>query len=128
MSELGIDEFQKIITKLLEDNGYNVVLSNPDDEETFPCVVVSNPMKSIRKTENNIPIFTRFAINIEWWTNSKYESMRMYELTNRLLRNYNVAQIGNPTELYDDLTKKQRYGGKYEVNYNGLTNSFEKII
>ena len=47
---------------------------------------------------------------------------------NQLLRNYNFGVVGSPTNMYDEITKKYRYGGRYEVNYNGLTNAFERII
>ena len=127
MEELSVEEFQRFIVRLVETLG-NVTLENPDTEETFPIAVVSNAMQSIRKTENNFPIYKRFAITIEWWTNSKYQSMQFYQQTNQLLRQYNIAQIGSLIDMYDDITKKHRYGGSYEVNYNGLTNSLERII
>ncbi len=127
MNELKIDEFTRYVCQVLESLG-NITLENPDSEETFPIGVVSNPMQSIKKTENNIPIYKRFSISIEWWTNSKYESMKLFEKTNSLLRTYNFAQIGNQVDIYDEITKKHRYGGRYEVNYNGLTNSFERVI
>ena len=127
MYELSIEEFTKYVTDLVEEIG-NVTLANPDTEETFPCCVVSNAMQSIKITENNIPVKIRFSINIEWWTSSKYTSMNYYQKTNELLRQYNFAQVGNQVENYDDITKKYRYGGRYEVNYNGLTNSFERVI
>lgn len=127
MYELTIEEFTKYVTDLVETIG-NVTLSNPDVEETFPCCVVSNAMQLIKITENNIPVKTRFSIYIEWWTPSKYVSMGYYQQTNELLRQYNFAQIGNQVEGYDEITKKHRYGGRYEVNYNGLTNSFERVI
>lgn len=127
IKELSIEEFTRYITRLVAQLG-NITLENPDTEETFPVAVISNPMQSIKKTENNIPIYVRFSISIEWWTNSKYESMNLFQETNKLLRQHNLAQIGNPIDLYDQITKKHRYGGRYEVNYNGLTNSLERVI
>ena len=127
MEELSIEDFTRCVIRLLEPLG-NITLENPDDKETFPLAVVNNPMQSIKKTEDNVPLYIRFSINIEWWTNSKYESMRYYQETNKILRKYNFAQIGNQFSLYDEITRKHRYGGRYEVNYNGLTNSFERII
>lgn len=125
--ELSIEDFTRYTVRQVEELG-NVTLSNPDTEEKFPVSVISNPMQSIKRTENNIPILTRLSITVEWWTNSKYESMRLFQETNKLLRNSNFAQIGSPIDVYDEITKKHRYGGRYEVNYNGLTNSFERII
>lgn len=127
IKELSIEEFTRYITRLVAQLG-NITLENPDTEETFPVAVISNPMQSIKKTENNIPIYVRFSISIEWWTNSKYESMNLFQETSKLLRQHNLAQIGSPIDLYDQITKKHRYGGRYEVNYNGLTNSLERVI
>ena len=127
MYEFTIEEFTKYVVRLLEPLG-NVTLENPDIQETFPLAVVNNPMQSINKVENNVPIYKRFSINIEWWTNSKYDSMKLYEETNKLLRAYNFVQKGTQTDMYDEITKKHRFGGRYDVNYNGLTNSFERIM
>ena len=126
MHELDIDDFTKFVVSTIDSLG-NVILSNPDDKEQFPSIVVSNPMKSIKITEDNIPVLTRFSISIESWTNSKYDSMGMFEQISKLLRQYNFVYVGSPIDMYDEITKKYRYGGRYEVNYNGLTNSFEKI-
>lgn len=125
MYELSIEDFTRYVVREVEKLG-DVTLANPDDKETFPIAVVSNPMQSIKKTEDNTPIFTRFSITIEWWSNSKYESMKKYQETNIALRKSNFAQIGSPIDIYDEITRKHRYGGRYEVNYNGLTNSFER--
>lgn len=127
MYEFTIEEFTKYVVRLLEPLG-NVTLENPDIQETFPLAVVNNPMQSINKVENNVPIYKRFSINIEWWTNSKYDSMKLYEETNKLLRAYNFVQKGTQIDMYDEITKKHRFGGRYDVNYNGLTNSFERIM
>lgn len=127
MYEFTIEEFTRYVVRLLETLG-NITLDNPDVQETFPLAVVNNPMQSINKTEDNIPIYKRFSINVEWWTNSRYESMKYYEKTNKLLRNYNFVQKGTQTDMYDEITKKYRYGARYDVNYNGLTNSFERIM
>lgn len=127
MSELSVENFTRYTVRLLGTLG-NVVLSNPDSDETFPVAVVSNTMQSIRKTEDNFPIYSRFSITVEWWTDSKYSSMNLFQQTNELLRNYNYVLVGTPIDLYDEVTKKHRYGGRYEVNYNGLTDSYERII
>lgn len=127
IKELSVEEFQNFVVKQMEELG-NTTTSNPTDEEIFPISVVSNVMQSIRRTEDNIPVFIKFSVTIEWWTERKSISMRKFQETNILLRKYNFAQIGTPIDLYDDITKKYRYGGRYEVNYNGLTNSFERII
>ena len=129
MYELDVATFTKIVAEKIENLGLGeITLSNPDINETFPIAVLSNIMQSIKKTENNFPIYSRFSFTIEWWTNSKYESMRLFQETNKALRNYNFAMLGTPIDMYDEITKKHRYGGRYEVNYNGLNNSFERVI
>lgn len=127
MYELKIEDFTKYVVGLVEALG-NVTLSNPDEDETFPLVVVSNPMETIKRTEDNYPVYKKFSITVEWWTNSKYNSMALYQRTNELLRQNNFALVGSPIDMYDEITRKHRYGGRYEVNYNGLTNAFERII
>ncbi len=126
MYELSIEEFTRYVVRQIESLG-NTTLNNPDVKENFPIAVINNPMQSIRTTENNIPIYIRFSISVEWWTNSKYESMRLFQETNKKLRESNFIQIGGSIDLYDEITKKHRYGGRYEVNYNGLTNTFERV-
>lgn len=128
MTEFTIEDFQRYTVRVIEKNGNNVTLSNPDINETFPLTVVSNAMQSIKKTEDNFPILKRFSITVEHWANSKYEAMKMFQETTVLLRNCNMAQVGTPIDMYDEITKKHRYGGRYEVNWNGLTNSLERII
>lgn len=126
MFELSIEDFTRFVVRKIETIS-NVVLNNPDNEEQFPLTVVNSPMESIRTVEENIPIYKRFSINVEHWTNSKYESMTRYQEVNELLRKCNFTPVGTPTDLYDVATQKYRYGIRYEVNYNGLTNSFERI-
>lgn len=127
MYELDIEHFTRYVVNLIETLG-NTTLSNPNVEESFPIFVISNPMQTIKKTENNFPIYSRFSITIENWNNLKYEAMKSHQKVYELLRTYNFCMVGSPIDVYDEITKKHRYGARYEVNYNGLTNSFERII
>lgn len=127
MKELSIEQFTRYVENLVETLG-NTTLNNPNTEEKFPIFVISNPMQAIKKVENNYPIYTRFSITIENWNNSKYEAMKLHQKTYELLRKYNFCIVGSPIDIYDEITKKHRYGSRYEVNYNGLTNSLERII
>lgn len=126
LSELSITTFAELIVEIIESIG-NIGLDNPDVEENFPIGIVSNPTKFIKKTEANFPILTRFSITIEWWSDLKYLSMDLFEKTNKTLRDYNIQLTSSPIDIYDEITRKHRYGGVYEVNYNGITNSFERI-
>lgn len=125
MHELDEETFTRYVVRQIEGN---VTLANPDSKEKFPISVVSNVMQSIRKTENGTPIYSRFSVTIEHWNNSKYESMKKFHETKLLLRKINFTPVGSPIDIYDEVTKKYRYGSRYEVNYNGLTNSFERIM
>lgn len=128
MYELSIEKFTRYVVRMVEKLDYNVTLDNPDSTESFPLAVVNNPMEVVKYTENNIPVLKRMSISVEWWCNSKYEAMKHYQETNDLLRKYNFMPIGGQTDSHDQVTQKYRYGSRYEVNYNGLTNSFERII
>ncbi len=128
MYELDEEQFTRYVVRQIETLNKNVTLSNPDNTEEFPLYVVSNVMSSIRRAEDGTPIFSRFSVSIESWANSKYESMRLSQDIKVLLRASNFAPIGAPIDRYDEITKKHRYGYRYEVNYNGLNNSFERVI
>lgn len=128
MYELDEENFTRYVVREIETLGKNVTLSNPDNKEIFPLYLVNNVMSSIRRTENGTPIYSRFSVSIESWTNSKYDSMRLSQEVKILLRRSNFTPIGSPIDNYDEITKKHRFGYRYEVNYNGLTNSFERVI
>jgi len=128
MYELDEEQFTRYVVRQIETLNKNVTLSHPDINEEFPLYVVDNIMSSVRKTEDGFPIFSRFSISIEAWTNSKYESMKLSQDIKILLRASNFTPIGSPVDIYDEITKKHRYGYRYEVNYNGLNNSFERVM
>lgn len=128
MYELDEEQFTRYVVRQIETLNKNVTLSNPDITEEFPLYVVSNVMSSIRKAEDGTPVYSKFSVSIESWTNSKYESMKLSQDIKVLLRASNFAPIGSPIDTYDEITKKHRYGYRYEVNYNGLNNSFERVI
>lgn len=125
--ELGIEDYTRIIVKKLEELGYNIVLENPQSDETFPCGVVSNVYKNIILTENGTPVKSSFYVSVGWWSDKTYSSMALFDEATKKLRELNLTLVGNPRSSYDEITKKYRYDGNYEVNYNGLTNSFEAI-
>lgn len=128
MSELTLEEFTRLVVRKLEETGENIITSNPDTKETYPLGVVSNPMENILLTdESNKPIKKTLAISVEWWTNSKYQSMEKCELGNQKLRELNILPTSNTSPRYDEITKKHIFGCNYQVNYNGITNSLEKI-
>ena len=126
ITDLNIDDFTRYLVRVIE-KVTEVTLNNPDTNSPFPIALFSNPMKSIRLTEENIPVYSRFSFTIEVWTDTKYESMALFEKIDKVLRTYNCCLVGGNIDLYDNVTSKYRFGGRYEVNFNGLTNSFERI-
>lgn len=129
MIELTIRQFNDIVVSLLEEITSNVVLENPNAKGIFPCIVCQAPMRydEITNKESNIPVLSRFSITIEAWTKRKTSSISLSDEIDSKLRGYNFTRMGTPIDLYDEITKSHRYGGNYEVFYNAMTNSFEKI-
>ena len=128
ITELSVENFTKIVVNKLNEKTNDVLLSNPQITSIFPCCIVSLPLSSIEITEDGVPVRSRFSISIEWWTDKKYSSMQLLDETDILLRTLGMTRVNTNIDMFDDITKKYRYGGQYEVFYNGLTNAFERII
>lgn len=126
MSELTEEQFTRIVVNYIEELGYNVLLSNPDTNATYPCVIVNNILSSIQITEDKIPVRTRFQTSVEVWATKKYEVMEIMDKIVVKLRELNLTKVGTPTELYDEITSKHRRGYSFEVFFNGITNSFDR--
>lgn len=126
MYELKLSELTKMIVKELGSDGLSTSLKNPQSDSDFPCAVVGTPLKSVLLTENGIPIRTSLSIPIEYWANKKYEAMNISDDGDKKLRKLNFIRVNTTIDTYDDITKKYRYGGNYEVVYNGLTNALER--
>ena len=132
MNELKVSDFYDMVIAILEEILKEVVKENPDGKAIFPCIVVQAPMRLDEKNgENekgrNIPILSRFSITCEAWTKRKSSSIELADEIDSKLRGYNFTRIGTPIDLYDENTKCHRYGGSYEVFYNAITNSLEKV-
>lgn len=126
MKELTIKQFNDIIVKLMEEITPIVILENPNASSNFPCIVCQAPIRYDEKTGEKAPILSRFSITIEAWTKRKTDSLILSDKIDSKLREYNFVRIGTPIDLYDGITKCHRYGGNYEVFFNGLDNSFQK--
>lgn len=126
--ELNIETFTRLIARKINELGNReVVLKDPTDKSIFPCTVVRTPQENQRVNEGVVPVYTRFQISIEEWASTKYDVMKQSYETALKLREYNLKKVGNEQTIYDEITKKNRLISNYEVNYNGLTNSFERI-
>ena len=126
--ELDIETLTRLIVrKINEIDNREIVLQNPTDKSVFPCTVVRTPMERQRISEETTPVYKRFSISIEEWANNQYDCMFQSNETAVKLREYNFKKVNNDISIYDEITKKYRLISNYEVNYNGLTNSFEVI-
>jgi len=127
MIEFKVKDFYDLVVRLLEEIMSEVVAENPSAESVFPCLVVQSPVRYDEKNGETMPILSRFTITIEAWTKRKTNSMSLIDEVDSKLRGYNFTRIGTPIDLYDEITKCHRYGGNYEVFYNAMTNSLERV-
>lgn len=128
LEEFSLEKFTRFTVRKLEELNHQIVFKNPKKEATFPVGVVINPMQSIAKTnEDNIPISKRMSITIEYWDDSRYSAMKLQEEATKKLREYNYLPIDNGSLRNDDITDKNIISQTYEVIYNAVNNSFEKI-
>lgn len=124
---MKVEDFYKLVIQILGEILTEVVGENPDGKSVFPCIVVQTPMRSDEKNEGKELILSRFSITCEAWTKRKLASISLADNIDEKLRGYNFTRIGTPIDLYDENTGCHRYGGNYEVFYNAITNSLEKI-
>lgn len=127
LHELGIEDFTRIVSRKLEESKYNIVLENPQTDEEFPCGVLSNVMRNDKINEDGEPVKSSFSFSLEWWTDKTYYSMALFDEASIKLTELNILLTGNTSPRFDDVTKKYIVGGTYEVNYNAITHSFNKI-
>lgn len=128
MTNFDTSQFTKwVVGKLATIKGLEVVLSNPSGESEFPCAVVSTPLIRVLKTENSTPVEISISIQVDFWDSTKYNVMSLSDQANNKLREYNLTRVNTTIDLFDEITKKYRYGGNYEVKYNSITNSYEII-
>lgn len=106
----------------------DIVLRNPQSDGKFPCAVIQNPLKVIDEMdEYKRPIKTRFSVLIEYWANKKYDCMDLSDQAEISLRDLNLILTNVTVDGYDEITRKYRYGGNYEVIHNGIDNSLDRI-
>ena len=104
----------------------DVVLSNPTVESIFPCFVLGTALKRVIRTDNGIPVEIALSVPIEVWAETKYGCMELLDdLDVELRENLNLTRTITTIDLYDEITRKYRYGGNYETIYNALTGAFE---
>lgn len=128
MEEFDLESFTRYVIKLLKNINKNIRIENPDDKATFPITIVSNPMDNeLIIDDDNSSIYTKYMISIENWSDTFYDSIKLDSEITLVLRKNNFLPIGNPINRKDEITKKFIFGHNYQVNYNKLTNSLERI-
>ncbi len=127
IKDLSTKIFSDLVYEKLEDLKYEMILSNPTQESTFPCLELHNPLKSTRKRYGNTPILSDFQISITCWNASKRECMEMTEQISEKLQEFNFKRTNTSTDIFDSIIKKYGITVTFEVRYNGLTNSFDLI-
>jgi len=128
MTDFDTSQFTKwVVAKLDTIEGLEVVLANPSGDSVFPCAVVSTPLIRVVRTENSTPVEISISIQVDFWDSTKYSVMSLSDQANIKLREYNLTRVNTTIDLFDEITKKYRYGGNYEVKYNSITNSYEII-
>ena len=122
MSDLLYDDLSQIKDDNINDT--EAVLTMPTTESKFPCRLIHTPLDSVIKNDNAIPILKNFQITIEHWSDSQRKCMEMVSNTDKVLQKRNMLKTNTQPIQYDEITKKYKLITKYEVKYNGLTNSF----
>lgn len=121
MTEFSKKTFtQMVYTKLASISGLTVVLSQPTDESIFPCALINNPLTSISRSENGVPVEIRIQVSIEYWNATKYGCMDLSDSGDIKLRDMNLIRTNTTLDTYDEITRKYRYGANYEVIYDSI--------
>jgi hypothetical protein len=128
MTDFDTGQFiEWVVDKLDTITGLEVVLSNPSGDSKFPCAVVSTPLRRVVRTEDGVPVEIDISVQIDYWAGKKYDVMDLSDQGDIKLREYNLTRVNTTIDTFDEITKKYRYGGNYEVKYNAITNSYMNI-
>jgi hypothetical protein len=128
MTDFDTGQFTKwVVAKLNTITNLEVVLSNPSGNSIFPCAVVGTPLIRVVRTENGVPIEIDISVQIDYWANTKYDVMSLSDSGNVKLREFNLSRVNTTIDTFDEIVKKYRYGGNYEVKFNAINNSYMNI-
>lgn len=128
MTEFSKKTFtQMICTKLATITGLTVTLTQPKTDSTFPCALIGNPLTSVSRSEDGVPSEIRIQVPIEYWADLKYSCMDLSDSGDIKLRDMNLIRANTTLDTYDEITRKYRYGGTYEVIYDAIHNAFINI-
>ncbi len=123
------DLIYTLLSTIQDDGVHNtdVVLQTPTATSNFPCRVINVPLEQITRTENAVPIETRYQVTIENWAKLQRDCMDMGNRTDVALRSINLIRTTTTPVIFDEVTKKYRLIATYEMTYYGVNNSFEAI-
>ena len=125
MKDFTEKDMSDLVWNKLNELGEEVILDMPTAESIYPCRSIGTPLVSIRNIENTTPVYKRFQITVENWCDTQHGCMDMINKTDKKLKELNMLRVNpNNTILFDEITKKYRLIGTYEVNYNALYDAF----
>ncbi len=125
MTDLLYNDLSDIIDD--NENETEVVLTTPTIESVFPCRLVNNPLDSILKSENAIPLMKDFKIIIEHWAAKQSICVEMCSNTDKVLQKRNMLRTNTQPIVFDEIVQKYKLITSYEVRWNAITNTFEYI-
>lgn len=125
MKDLSIKEFSDLVYEKLEDLYTNKpILSNPNTESKFPILELHTPLKSVIKTENAFPLFSKFQMSITCWNERQRKAMEMTDEVSTKLQGFNFKRTNTSPSIYDSILQKYAITITFEVSYNSITTSF----
>ena len=126
--EFDLEKFTRHVVQTLKLTENNVRLDNPSSTAVFPCVVVSNPMDYVEITKDDkTALKSIYQITVECWADNIYDAMALDKRISNQLRTKNILPKGGTITRSDSNTSKKIVGHSYEVIYNGVLNTLERI-
>lgn len=123
--DLDIKEFSDLVYEKLEILKYKQILSNPSTEDKQKALIeLHTPLKSVQKTENAVPIFSRYQMSITCWNEKQRKAMEMTDEVSKKLQEFNFKRTNTSPSIYDSILQKYAITITFEVSYNSITSSF----
>ncbi len=101
-----------------------VLLTNPNTAASFPVCVVQPPLQT--------PIYLgagwNLSVTCDVWASTLTEAAEIFDEVKCKFLELNFMQNGNMSPMYDEITKKWRFGGYFEARWNGMINTLERNV
>lgn len=127
MRDYSIKEFSDFIYEVMKPLKYEMILTNPSTRGKYPCIELHTPLKSVTKTTNAFPVFSRFQISLTCWSAKQRDAMQMSQEIETALQKINLIKTSSSQSQYDSVLQKYGITSFFEVNYNGIIDAFEII-